>query len=201
MTPSRQKFCKGIVSWQQAISLLLILGCFFLSSCTYQFGHGELSERYSTISIPYIEGDQKGELTAEVVKMMSTSGAFRYVADHNGDLVLQIKLVELRDENIGFRYDRKRSGHIKKSLIPTETRVTALAEVTVVDARSGNILRGPTRITGNADFDHSYYTSRHAENVFSIGQLNDMDAARDAVMHPLNQHLAEKIVDYVINSW
>lgn len=173
-----------------------------IANCTgYQFGRGELSQRYTTLSIPYVEGDQKGELTAEVIKRISTSGAFRYVSGDRGDITLQIKLIELREDNVGFRYDRKRSGHIKKSLIPTETRVKAFVEVSVIDGHTGNVLRGPTRISGSADFDHSYYTSRHSENVFSIGQLNDMDAARDAVMHPLNQHLAERIVDYVINSW
>lgn len=172
-----------------------------LSSCDYRFGHGELSQRYSTISIPYVQGDQKGELTAEIIKSMATSGALRYVADQSGDLSLEVKLIDLREENIGFRYDRKRDGKIKKSLIPTEARVEAVVEVTLVDNRSGVVLHGPTRISGYADFDHSYYTSRRRENIFSLGQLNDMDAARDAVMHPLNRYLAERIVDDVINSW
>lgn len=177
---------------------LLIVGC-CLSGCHYQFGQGELSRSYRTISVPYIEGDQKGELTTEVVKQLSLSGAFHYV---NGcsDLVLKIKLIELRDENIGFRYDRKKRGKLRKSIIPTETRISALVEVLVVDA-GGQTIRGPTRMTASADFDHTYYSSRHAVNIFSLGQLNDLDAAHDAAMRPLNRHLAERIVDYVINSW
>src|SRR5260221_49968 len=38
-----------------------------LSGCGYQFGRGNLNENYRTISVPYIVGDQKGELTAEVI--------------------------------------------------------------------------------------------------------------------------------------
>lgn len=177
-----------------------IIGGMILEGCAYQFGHGELSHRYATITVPYAEGDQKGDLTAEVIKNLSTSGAFQYV-NGNSDLILTIKLIDMRDENVGFRYDRKRTGKLKKSILPTETRINALAEVLVIEAATGNIIRGPTRITASTDFDHSYYKSRNGINVFSIGQLNDIDAAREAAIRPLNRRLAERIVDYVINSW
>ena len=182
------------------LCVVLLAGWFALSGCQYQFGRGDLSERYATISIPYIEGDQKGELTMEVIKKLSTSGAFRYV-NNGGDLVLKIKLIELSDENIDFRYDRKKTGELKSSIIPTETRYTALAEVQIIEFGTGTIVRGPTRMTASADFDHTYYTTRDEINVFSLGQLSDIDSARDAAMHPLNRFLAERIVDYVINSW
>lgn len=179
---------------------LILIGSCSLVSCQYQFGYGDLSQRYSTITVPYIEGDQKGELTTEVIKQLSLSGALRYV-NCGGDLTLKIKLIEFRDENIGFRYDRKKSGKLKKSIIPTETRISALAEVLVIEAGTGKTIQGPINISASVDFDHSYYSSQHGINIFSLGQLSDIDAAYDAVMHPLNQCLAEKIVDYIINSW
>lgn len=181
-----------------------ILTCFFLlgffSSCQYQFGRGELAGQYQTIAIPYVEGDQEGGVTAEVIKRMSETGALRYVSSH-GELILKIKLIEFRDENIGFRYDRKKQGELKKTVIPTETRLNAVAEVIITEASSGKIIRGPTRIKTSIDFDHDFYSSYHEINVFSLGQLNDYDAAHDAVMYPLNRQLAEKIVDYVTQSW
>lgn len=180
--------------------VLALTGSCLLSSCQYQFGRGELSQRYATISVPYAEGDQQGELTTEVIRNLSTSGAFRYV-NTGGDLILKIKLIDLRDENIGFRYDRKRRGKLKHSIIPTETRVTALAEVLLIEAGTGQTIRGPTRIKASTEFDHTYYYTRHEINVFSLGQLSDIDAAQDAAMLPLNRYLAERIVDYVINSW
>lgn len=179
---------------------LILLAGHFLLGCQYQFGQGELSQRYATISVPYAEGDQKGELTTVVIKMLSTSGAFRYVSC-GGDLILKIKLIEFREENIDFRYDRKKTGKLKRSIIPTETRVTAIAEVLLIESGTGQTVRGPTRITASANFNHTYYTTRDEVNIFSLGQLNDIDAARDAVMHPLNRYLAEQIVDYVIHSW
>lgn len=169
-------------------------------SCQYQFGRGDLSNRYTTLSIPYAEGDEEGELTAEVIRKISQSGALRYVSS-GGDLILKIKWIDLRDENIGFRYDRRKRGELKKSLIPSETRLSALVEVSVIEAASGQVIRGPARIKTAVDFDHDYYSSHHGINIFSLGQLNDIDAAYDAVMHPLNRQLAERIVDYVINSW
>lgn len=180
--------------------LFILLAGFLLTGCQYQFGRGDLSQRYATISVPYIEGDQKGELTSDVIKKLSTAGAFRYVS-HGGDLNLKIKLIEFREENVNFRYDRKKTGELKKSIIPTETRVSAIAEVSLVEAGTGQTIRGPTRIVANVEFDHTYYATRDEVNIFSLGQLNDIDAARDAALHPLNRYLAERIVDYVINSW
>ena len=171
-----------------------------LSSCHYHFGHGELSERYSTLSVPYIEGDRDGDLTTEVIKQITTSGSFSYLST-GADLLLTVKIDDYDSQNIGYRYDRKKEGKIKKDLIPTETRVKVLAVVTLKDAATGQIVRGPTTLIADNDFDHDFYFSRHAENVYSLGQLNDIDAAEDAVMRPLNKKLAEKIVDYVTNSW
>ena len=183
-----------------ALYALLLAGYFSLTGCQYQFGRGELSHSYTTISVPYIEGDQRGELTADVIKQLSTSGLFCYT-NENSDLILKVKFLELGEENIGFRYDRKKGGCLKKSIIPTESRVNALVEVILMERISERIIRGPTRISVNEDFDHTYYSTRNRVNIFSLGQLNDIDEARDAVMHPLNRHLAERIVDYVVNSW
>jgi hypothetical protein len=191
MSPLRSKW---------GLYLLILAGWCNLASCHYQFGRGELAQRYATISVPYAEGDQEGDLTTQVIKNLSTSGAFRYV-NTGGDLILKIKLIEVRDENIDFRYDRKKRGKLKHSIIPTETRLTVLAEVSLIESGTGQMIRGPTQITASTEFDHTYYSTRDEINVFSLGQLTDIDAAQDAAMHPLNRHLAERIVDYVINSW
>ncbi len=179
---------------------LIFVFLFFLTGCAYRFGRGELSEQYRTISIPYVKGDQRGELTADIIKQLSVSGAFQYQS-HQGDLTLKVELLEFREENVEFRYDRKKTGKLKHSIIPTETRVSCIAEVLLIESTTGKTLKGPTRISASADFDHTFYATRNEVNIFSLGQLNDFDAARDAVMHPLNRNLAEKIVDYVINSW
>lgn len=169
-------------------------------SCGYHVGQGSLLDRYRTISIPYVYGDKTGELTTALVKEISRSGAFCYKRD-SAQLALNVTIIDYHEENVGFRYDRDKDGDLTDSIIPTETRITALAEVTVVDVCSGCIALGPARLMASVDFDHDYYFSRDAVNIFSLGQLTDVDAAHDAVIRPLNHALAEKIVDYVIHSW
>lgn len=179
---------------------VLLVCAFFLSGCSYQFGHGDFSDRYSTISIPYAEGDLRGDLTAEVIKKIGSSGAFQYV-NCGGDLILQIKVMDLNEENIGYRYDRKKTGKLKHYIIPSETRMNIIAEVSLIENGSGTVLRGPEKISAFTEFDHTYYTTRGRINIFSLGQLSDIDAAREAAVIPLNRILAEKIADFVMNSW
>jgi hypothetical protein len=178
---------------------LIALGC-LLTGCQYRFGSGDLASRYETLSVPYAEGDKEGMLTEEVIKRISTSGAFRFVT-YGGDLTLKMKIVEFSNENIGFRYDRHKRGRLKKTLIPTETRLSSGVDVEVLDAATGQRIRGPIRIVAGVDFDHDFYSSRNAVNIFSLGQLSDIDASHDAAMRPLNRELANKIADYIINSW
>jgi hypothetical protein len=178
----------------------LCLAC-FLSSCGYRFDQYEgLAARYSTISVPYVEEDRDGSLTAAVIKEIVRSGTFEYQCD-NGALILKIDQIDLREENIGFRYDRKKRGKLTKDIIPTETRIVSVVEVAVIESASGCTVLGPVRLSASVDFDHDYYFSRDEVNVFSLGQLIDVDEANDAVQSPLNQVLAEKIVAYISQSW
>lgn len=159
-----------------------------------------LPSRYSTISVPYIEGDVDGSFTAALIRGITISGAFEY-RSCGGALILYVKQVDLDEENIGFRYDRKKRGQLTKDIIPTETRTICTVEVSVVEAASGVTVLGPAILSGSVDFDHDYYFSRDGVNIFSLGQLSDIDAAYDAVQAPLNQVLTQKIVDYITQSW
>jgi len=179
---------------------LSLIGLTILPSCHYQFGHGQLANQYSTISVPYADGDPDGHLTSEIIKKICISGAFKY-AQNEGDLLLKIKVISIKDQNIGYRYDRKRDDKIKHSIIPSESRYIAIAEVTLIDTCKNEVIRGPTRITAKLDFDYDYYKVQHGANVFSLGQVSDVDSARDAARYPLDSKLADLIVEYVVSSW
>lgn len=181
-------------SWVVFIIALL------LTSCGYHTGQGCIPDVYQTISIPYVEGDIDGDLTAALVKQFSQSGGLQY-RNRGGELFLKVKLVDSREENVGFRYDRKKSGKLDHTIIPTEMRMTIFAEFCVCKSCSGETILGPVIISASKDFDHDYYTSRHGVNIFSLGQLTDIDDAKDGIQVPLNQELAKKIVDYVNEAW
>lgn len=85
-------------------------------------------------------------------------------------------------------------------MIPCETRVTAQLEVSLEDRYCNQVLP-KVIITASLDFDHDYYSSRDSVNIFSLGQLSEVDAARDTVISPLNALISKKIVDYLSDSW
>lgn len=179
---------------------LLIPLLLLLSGCCYKFGTGSITEKYSSIYVPYVVDDKDGSLTAEVIKKVCSSTGLEYTCDCP-DLILYIKIIEFRDENIGFRYDRNKDESLTRTIIPVETRLATTVEVWLVDTASGITVQGPARISTRIDFDHEYYSVREEINIFSLGQLTDSDEATDAAYHPLSVELAKKIVDYINNCW
>ncbi|MCB1111404.1 MAG: LptE family protein [Chlamydiales bacterium] len=179
---------------------LLLLLSLLLTGCGYRFGSGALVDSYRTISVPYVQGDEDGELTAALVRQLSATGQLTYCR-YGGDLTLNVCILRRYDNDVGFRYDRKDCGQLTNSVIPTETRLTLVAQVSVVENNTCCQLIGPIVLKASVDFDHDYYSSRNAVNVFSLGQLTDIEAAVDAVRRPLNEKLAKKIVDYITETW
>lgn len=186
----------------QLIFAWLLISCTagFLTGCGYHAGEDGIAAQYRTLSVPGVKGDIDGDLTSAIVEKISMSGCFEYHRDC-GAATLFVELIDVDEENVGFRYDRHKDGKIRKWIIPTETRLIATAEVTLVEFGSGRTLLGPVRLTASIDFDHDYYTCRNGVNIFSLGQLTDYDEAYDAAYHPLNRALAQKIVDFICDSW
>jgi hypothetical protein len=179
------------------IRLLLLVS---LTSCGYHFGHSPLSKEHTTISLPYVEGDFNGNLTSAIAHAIVQSGAYEYRSS-DGELTLLAKIVDINDTNIGFRYDRKKRGKLENTIIPAETRLKLTVEITLVEAISGKVLVPPVRLSSSVDFDHEYNYSRRGVNIFSLGQLTDADAALEAAWRPLNKLMAQKIVDYICDTW
>ena len=92
----------------QAICFVLLNA---LMSCGYNFVNGNGPSRYATVSVPYVIGDQDGSLTAAIIRELVREGTFHY-RDCNGALILRVKQIDQEDDNIGFRYDRKKRGDI-----------------------------------------------------------------------------------------
>lgn len=171
-----------------------------MSSCGYEQGHGPLLEKYSSISVPYIEGDTEGRLTAELIRQLSSSGAFTYKNDE-GELVLKVKMLDTYDQNIGYQFARDENNQLLDSIVPTEGRMGSLVEVSVEESGSGKVLLGPKRISAEVDFDFDPDLAQNNITAFSLGQFNAVDSARDVAVRPLGKALADNIVNYVNNSW
>ncbi len=179
----------------RALLLIYLMAGLVLTSCGYHLGSGG-SLPPIRVCIPFIEGDKDGLFTEELVRQISSRTSLVY-DDQNPQARLVVKIIELRDENVGFRYDRKRSGELRHNIIPVETRLAVCAEVTLFSLCDGSIIFGPAVVGASIDFDHEYYPNRNAVNVFSLGQLTDIDAARDAAIYPLSRELARRIADYL----
>lgn len=181
-------------------AVLLIFG-----ACGYQFGQGSLICKYNSISIPYICGDKTGEMTEALIKEMSRSGVLAYKS-RSADLCLKVTVLDFFEDNIGYMYGPDDDDGYEKedntnSIIPNETRITVIVQVEVIDSATGCAILGPGKIKASYDFDHDYYFSPDAINQTSLGQLTNMESAREAVISPLSVVLAQKITDFVINSW
>ncbi|KIC76846.1 hypothetical protein DB41_EF00020 [Neochlamydia sp. TUME1] len=172
---------------------------FLMTSCGYHAGPEEVLSSYQTICIPYVKNDAKGQLTANLIKLVSTQTGLQY-QNWGGDLTLLVDLLPIENENVGYHYERKNSGKLRHSIIPTETRLIAIAQVTLVDNMKGKSLWGPAKVMASIEFDHEYEKTRDGINVFSLGQLTNYDEAYEAAHSPLYDQLSQKIIDFIINS-
>ncbi len=170
---------------------LCICSIILLSACSGWRLANSVSSEPRTVSIPYVHGDPTGELTRRVVESVNSLPG--YSVDESGQYVLSIKLLDDKEDKIGFRYDPIKLHHGKKDLILSESRTKALVEVRLIDRFTNKTVSGPAHILGSADFDHQENTINNDINDFSLGQLSDIDATEDVTYIPLYRDLGQKI--------
>lgn len=183
---------------KKLLALMLLLAS--ITSCGFKAGSGDLIEEFETISICFADGDWQGTLTQTLINEVATRTSLNYV-NSGGDLSLVVSLKGLDENNIGFRYDQNKKGKRVDYIIPTETRLRVMAEVSLVDQTRGVEIVGPLLFEACYEFDHDFYSARNSVNIFSLGQLSDYDEALDAALKPLYQELSRKIVDYILSAW
>lgn len=184
--------------------ILFFIFLICLSSCGYQFQNAD--DRL-TLSIPYVKGDQEGQLTNELIRQFAYSGFYDYVKA-DGNLILKVSILGDTTEKIGFRFDRNEfTGQLETNLQPTEDRRTVTAQVVLVNSATGEEIIGPYLVSAYSDYDYtdinsirslSFFTpSGRRETVlnFSLGQVDSIEGAQDDAVVPLYRHLAKKIVD------
>jgi hypothetical protein len=155
------------------------------------------ADNQMTVRIPYAHGDDSGELTSRVVEAVSLQPGFQ--VDESGQYLLQIRLLDDKEEKIGFRYNPRELKKGSRKLILEESRAKVLAEVTLINRFTKKIVAGPAHILGNADYDHQENTIDNNVNDLSLGQLSDIDAAQDVTYIPLYRDLSSKIALWLQN--
>ena len=178
-----------------------------VSSCGYQFQN---NDDQLTLSIPYVKGDNEGQLTNELIRQFAYSGAYQYVKE-DGNLTLKVVILGDTSEKIGFRYDRNEfTGKLETNLQPTEDRRTITAQVSLVNAATEEIVIGPYQVSSFSDYDYtdinsiqslSFFTpggKRQTILNFSLGQVDSIEGAQDDAVVPLYRNLAKKIADGIL---
>lgn len=189
-------------SYVKITLMLCLFVLLILTSCGYRFGKGELIQKYHSICIPYVEGDDQGYLTTALVRNMITNGALAY-RSYGADLVLKVCLQEPVDTNIGFQYAPKKEEEFGYSniVVSNEARLTMTATIRLIDRHTGDCVLGPCDITAALTYDFEPDLTNVSYHKFSLGQLEMHNLARDAATPPLYSLLADKIVDYVNHGW
>lgn len=184
------------------MSLIFSMGVssLLLTGCGYHLGRGGVVEEYTTVCIPYVEGDPNGLLTSALVYEISSRGTLQY-RNCQAELELSVVIRDIRLDNVGFRYEKESSGNTNSTVVPTETRLTALAEVVVHSSGAETPLIGPDLVVASTTFDHDFYSNQAGVNVFSLGQINDLDLAEEEAYRPLYRELARRITEHVFAVW
>ncbi|HRW58378.1 MAG TPA: hypothetical protein P5048_02025 [Chlamydiales bacterium] len=168
-------------------------------SCGYH-----LSDSFVAISIPFIEGDEKGALTQQLISEVVKSPLMTY--QPSSQTQLQIKIISVENEQIGYKRDRNPDGTVRKDIMPIEGRQTIIADISLIDLKKGDSLIEKRRITAYADYDFVEQNSikdlsfidqnNQREKIiqFSLGQLESKAEAQEASLMPLYKALSKKII-------
>lgn len=193
----------------KTLFFFLLLLC---ASCGYRFDPSDEEVHATrTITVPYVRGDEEGQLTSALIYALSSSGQFRYVRS-GGDLILNVGIASDGDERIGYRYDRHGPQSKRRHrLQPVENRRLMAVEISLIDNNTNEILIEPMRVTAAVDYDYVDPNSLRDLTVetagggvqksitFSLGQLDSIEGAHDSSSTLLYRVLSQKIVDGLID--
>lgn len=176
--------------------------CLICTACGYNWANdGE-----SAISVPYIQGDRAGIFTSILIRQINESSKFAF-SNFNGDYCLKVSIIEVWQEQIGWRRDfLLDNGILQDNIRPTEERKNMKIELRVENL-AGEAIFGPAVISAYVDYDYldqdalqdlafiDPATGPTTVLQFSLGQLETIESAQEASLIPLFQLLSQKIVN------
>ncbi|MGR3951398.1 MAG: hypothetical protein QRY74_00525 [Chlamydia sp.] len=178
---------------------LVLLGLIF-SSCTSNqsiFSSWQISKTLSekepqfAIAIPYANGDETGELTNRIIYAIQSLP--NTVIDDTASQMLIISILDAKEQKIGYRQDPDTS----KKIIPNENRSKMLISVSLIERDSKKEIWKTGYILGSIDYDHQNSTINGKNLTKSLGQLADIDTAREVAYIPLYRDISKKVAFWV----
>lgn len=145
-------------------------------------------------------GDEKGYMTSALIREGSARLPLSY-SENCGDCLLKVALIGEERNNIGYRLAPKKEVANKEVVVAEEGRLTLIAQVEVVERRTGRLLFGPLEVRKSLTFDFEPDFSNVREHAFSLGQLEMEPLAEDMARSSLQKLLAQKIVDSLLYCW
>jgi hypothetical protein len=198
MLQHRQRF-----AWMLLKSKVFFFCSFIFTSCGYQLTNHPLK----SISVSFVEGDIDGMFTSELIHSIYTSPLVTY-SNNSGDYQLSVKILNVEEDQIGYKRDRLKSdGSLKRNIRATEGRKTIEITAELKDRYTNKVVWGPCVLKGDTDYDYVDQDSlfdlsfinpsgvRTTVLSFSLGQLESIDDAQLAATSPVYRLLAQKIVD------
>ena len=192
---------------QQLLCCLCCIGCGYRWQPDFPTGHKP------SIWVPYIAGDSDGALTGEIVRAITASGMAE-VSQDPGHYRLHIAMTQSENQIVGYRRDRQKvQGEVKKNIVACEARKSLIVEAALYEGDKEESAYGPYTICSDIDYDYldgdslQDLTFVNASGIpttvlsFSLGQLESPEAAQEAASRPLNERLAQKIVDVIFSEW
>lgn len=193
--------------------VVCLLMLFSLTGCGYRWHYDYPEGVRPTVNVPLIYKDEDAGLTSEIISCLNSSGVIQ-VVPRNGDYRMDVKIVSQHHDQIGYRRDPQIiRGQVTSNLVASEERQTLEVTVTLFHRQTEEIAYGPYSLSASADYDYvdgdSYedltFTKPNQVRVevlpFSLGQLESVEAAREAASSPLFRQLAKKIVDVISSEW
>lgn len=186
--------------WYKNILFISLL--FFTSSCGYHFV--TKSSISSTLSIPYIEGDLDGELTNIVIQKITALG-YSILSSENSDFIIQARIKSDRVDPIGFQFDPNCKEN--KRVITNENRRTLLLEFSILSTKTKEKFLGPYFIKESIDYDfqddypcQDSTVNQQSYLNFSLGQLDNREAAFSASANPLFHKTANRMAETIFSA-
>ena len=172
-----------------AITALFLLGLAVSTAGCARFTLASSSEKNAPrIEIPYILGDDTGDLTQALYRAVSAKTRFQVGSDCRYKLI--VKILDSKDESLSYRF---KNHHPDAKLVGCESRANLLASCEIIDTTTRKCVRGPGFIKAAIDYDYHHDAKSNKLNRLSLGQLEDLDADREVLPIPLNRDMSEKI--------